>query len=526
VAAEESKIQRGGAAVQNELYTRSPIEIYTNTLSAAPGEEITLHISTTARHFDLQIARIGLEETPVWTRKRLPGSFHPTPEDAWEKGCRWPAAVRLKIPGDWKSGYYQIKAITADEGIPPAAFYAFVVLRALQPTAKILLVLATNTAAAYNNYGGASFYLKKGGTLRAEGLTGTTGEHKVSFQRPLMPGFLWKPDDYRIDAEVDAFAVAAENFDLTENRLINKRNGMCWNAVAGGFHNWERVMVRWLERHGYAVDYAVSSDLELHPELLRRYRLMLSVGHDEYWSWAMRDTVEAFVAQGGNVCFFSGNVAMWKVRYEDQGRCMVGYKDEYREDPYFQSGQKQLMTGYWSSHYVGRPETQLTGLSAWYGGMAGFFSGGSPGGRGYNIYRSEHWVFKDTGLAFGDNLGQASNIVHYELDGCPIRLDQGIPYPAAHYEGPRSLEILAMTPVSWGDSLGGKTRELAKEVFGDANPNAVDYVTADRHHTVMSLYTQGGTVFSAGTTDWTSGLSGQDPTLERVTRNLLDRLSA
>ncbi len=35
----------------------------------------------------------------------------------------------------------------------------------------------------------------------------------------------------------------------------------------------------------------------------------------------------------------------------------------------------------------------------------------------------------------------------------------------------------------------------------------------------------GGTVFNAGVTDWTCGLVGGDPIVERVTRNVLDRLS-
>ena len=34
-----------------------------------------------------------------------------------------------------------------------------------------------------------------------------------------------------------------------------------------------------------------------HPEVLDGHRLFLSVGHDEYWSWGMRDTVEAFLGR-------------------------------------------------------------------------------------------------------------------------------------------------------------------------------------------------------------------------------------
>ena len=40
----------------------------------------------------------------------------------------------------------------------------------------------------------------------------------------------------------------------------------------------------------------------------------------------------------------------------------------------------------------------------------------------------------------------------------------------------------------------------------------------------MGLYTRGGTVFTAGTTDWSHGLKG-DAAVARITGNVLDRLS-
>ena len=49
----------------------------------------------------------------------------------------------------------------------------------------------------------------------------------------------------------------------------------CW-------HHWEQPFVRWAERPGYQLDYAVNSDLEFRPEILEDYRLVLSVGHNEY----------------------------------------------------------------------------------------------------------------------------------------------------------------------------------------------------------------------------------------------------
>ena len=77
--------------------------------------------------------------------------------------------------------------------------------------------------------------------------------------------------------------------------------------------------MKWAEASGYDIEYAVNNDLEFHPEILSNYRLMLSIGHDEYWSSPMRDAVESFVRRGGNVAFFSGNTCCWQVRNEDGG---------------------------------------------------------------------------------------------------------------------------------------------------------------------------------------------------------------
>ena len=73
--------------------------------------------------------------------------------------------------------------------------------------------------------------------------------------------------------------------------------------LAGLFDHWERDFVEWAEAAGYALDYCANSDLEWHPELLDNYRLVLSVGHDEYWSAPMRDHLEAYIAAGATPRF-------------------------------------------------------------------------------------------------------------------------------------------------------------------------------------------------------------------------------
>lgn len=41
---------------------------------------------------------------------------------------------------------------------------------------------------------------------------------------------------------------------------------------------------------------------------------------------------------------------------------------------------------------------------------------------------------------------------------------------------------------------------------------------------IMGTYTRGGTVVTVGTTDWSHGRRGNDPAVDRITRNVLERL--
>jgi hypothetical protein len=424
----------------------------------------------------------------------------------------------VRIPTGWPSGCYEVAAITADDKIPQTISLAFFVVRTKTPASRILLVLPTATYGAYNDYGGASLYVKwkdiiKGGTLG--------GEPRVSFLRPWMPGFLWKPEDYSFDREL------SDRRNLNAVR-INKRSGLAIYSTSAGFHNWDRKLVLWLESNGYKVDYAISSDLDHRPQLVDGYRLMISVGHDEYWSWRMRDSVETFISRGGNACFFSGNL-IWQVRFEDDGNTMLCYKDAPEQDPKFGTPESRLVSTLWSSPIVGRSESEMTGVSFHHGGYAGW-SGVTPqGADGYLVYRPGHWIFRGSGLTYGDRLGHESKIVHFEVDGCPIEMRAGLPVPGENYRGPPSFEILGMAPATLPpvDQTSPQSRQnyaaLKKLLEGTPEFEARNRLT---NHAVMGIYTSGGTVFSAGTTDWTNGLTGRDPAVEQVTRNIIDRLQA
>ena len=42
---------------------------------------------------------------------------------------------------------------------------------------------------------------------------------------------------------------------------------------------------------------------------------------------------------------------------------------------------------------------------------------------------------------------------------------------------------------------------------------------------MLGSYTRGGTIVVVGATNWSDGLRGGDKAVERITRNVLDRLS-
>ena len=60
---------------------------YTPKMTYAPGERVSLHVSTTATTWDLEIGRDGLDYIPVLEEQGLPGHHSATPDDCSVNGC-------------------------------------------------------------------------------------------------------------------------------------------------------------------------------------------------------------------------------------------------------------------------------------------------------------------------------------------------------------------------------------------------------------------------------------------------------
>ncbi|MCB1501529.1 MAG: DUF4350 domain-containing protein [Bauldia sp.] len=508
--------------------TLSPVvEGYPGRQSYRPGEELTLHCTSRVGAFSVEIARIGNRREVVWSKAGIAGREQPVPDEAYAKGCGWPASFGLSIPADWRSGFYEVALIADGLEGPEAVGRAFFVLRAAEPGSdcSAVLVIQTNTYNAYNRWGGECLY---------------TGKSRVSFQRPIEYGYLARP------ADPDGFDGRAANVtpepDPDHHRLqryLRQTRVPVWTTSAG-WYNWERRFVRWAEDAGLHFDYAVNSDLEFRPEILEPYRLLLSVGHDEYWSRGMRDAVDAHLGRGGNLAVFSGNTVYWQVRYEDGGETMVCHKYAAREtDPVMGTDRQSALTSIWSDPLIGRPENLTTGLSFCRGGYVRFGSCVPRSSGAYTIHRPDHWAFEGTGLRYGDALGLGSHIVGYEVDGCDLALVDGLPRPTGIDGTPENMEVLAtapahlisngpagnetIVPLSFDPDAIGDLEFTATTLFGEATPAATARLA--RGHAVMGCFRHpgGGTVFNAGTADWAYGLDA-DALVQRVTRNVLTRL--
>jgi hypothetical protein len=184
--------------------------------------------------------------------------------------------------------------------------------------------------------------------------------------------------------------------------------------------------------------------------LLDHYQLVVSVGHDEYWSAPMRDNIERFISKGGNLVVLGGNSITWQVRFEDEGTEMVSWKEAYREDPlYHPEGNNSLVSTLWIHPLVNRPENQLVGAGTMFGCMQCSKGQYMDGSGAFTVYRPDHWVFAGTGLKQGTQFGAKDRIVGYGCDGCDHTFVSGRPVPTKRDGTPDDFLILALAPASW-----------------------------------------------------------------------------
>jgi hypothetical protein len=463
---------------------------YVEQPSPVAGGQLTLRVATDAARFRVELHRCGAAIELVHTTGWLPGQQAPEhlPWHDWgrpntglhgEPLTPWPA-YPLDVDPGWRSGVYVAVLVEGDDdghdltdpdrSTPDGReARALFVVRPSAPGGRILYKLPLLTYHAYDLAGGEPY--------DAERQTGQWCFYNVPRARevpiPFPPGLgLHRPGGGTGGTTYDVFNT--DPFDATPRQT---------------YGHWDAKFVAWLERNGYEADYC--TDVDLHRggrDLLAPYRVLVSVGHDEYWSDAMRAAVEGYVERGGNVAFFSGNTCWWRVVFDDD---VTFERLHFWHEPD-------------RPDQAGEPENSLVGVSFRNGGERDRDDHPLP--VGYRVQHADHWVYAGTGVRDGDVFGEADYLIGYECDGADFDradLDAGRAVTPSAADGtPKDFTILAVgdcRPSGWGFGNGAAT---------------------------MGLYTRGGTVFTASTTDWARVLAGgRDAVVEQVTRTVLDRLS-
>lgn len=510
---------------------------YTPRYSYRAGETIDFHMHSTRAKAEIEIYRDGEHPKLVYERKNITVSAVPTPNNAHIHGCGWPVALQVPVSTEWSSGFYVVIVRVRDDDGGVFEREHFFVVNPTKPAvnSSIAFIVSTATMNAYNDWGGGNSYHGEGSTPRIK-----KANARTSLLRPWSRGLIKLPIGApRAVSTADLPPFAPPQLPA---HPYARHHGFARDYADASWALYGRLFIVWAEANGYTLDYCTQHDLHNDPEILTAYRLSIVVGHDEYSSWPMREAIEKQLVAGGNHARFAGN-NIWQVRIEDDGATFVNHKDE-TSDPLFGTDQERFVSNAWDLPTTGWPLTKTFGVTgsgaihAMYGGAAPRASGG------FTVYRPWHWSLKDTDLYYGDILGGRPDcIAAYEIDGCDYTIRDGLPYATGKDGAPENLTIVAMAPAIQHeeDHFNATMASMMNSVSTPAiKGDGIDLPHLQEHEGVkhpkfgaamIATFDRGagpgdGTMYVAGSTDWVVGLQRRNWFVEKVTKNILDKLSA
>lgn len=414
---------------------------YADRTSVLPGQRVRLYVSTAAARFTVKAFRMGWYGGAlgrlIWTSPATPGRMQASAgvvaAATRTVAARWSPSLTIDT-GGWPAGDYLLRLDATGGG----ESYVPLTVRAPSARGRVVLVSAVTTWQAYNAWGCCSLYNGGDGKWADR-------SRAVSFDRPY-----------------------AEE------------------SGAGEFLLGELPVLAEAERLRLPLDYVTDIDLQAVPRLLDGARAVISMGHDEYWSPAMRAAVTAARDAGTNLAFLGANAIYRRIRLAatplGPDRLEINYKDA-TEDPLYRHDDAQV-TANWPEPPDADPESALVG--AQYG--CRLHGPRVPG----VVADPDSWLFAGTHAHAGEQL---PGLEGPEIDA--VR-------PA--YPTPRPMEVLLHSPTH---SCPADTPPFADTTY---------YTTAS-----------GAGVFDAGTTGWVCAMqnvcgSGRSDTTAAVLRRLTDNL--
>jgi hypothetical protein len=232
-------------------------------------------------------------------------------------------------------------------------------------------------------------------------------------------------------------------------------NGAQW------FLSFDQPPIALAERSGVPLAYETDVDLDENPSILNGSRAVISLGHDEYYSAAMRTALLNVRGAGTNVAFLGANAMFRHIRFAPSAlgadRIEICYKAA-TEDPLYGQDNSQT-TQDWREPPDPRPESVITGV----------FYECNPVSVPYVVYDPGNWIFAGTGVRKGTSF---PGMVGPEYD----RVNPAAPVP-------RPMEVLSHSSLVCD---------------GAASYSDSAYYTT----------TSGAGVFSSGTMRWVCAMRG------------------
>jgi hypothetical protein len=398
--------------------------------------------------------------------------------------ANWTHPYTLNIPKPWVSGIYIVTLIGNKTG--KGRYIPFVV-RDINRPSNYLFQVSTITWQAYNAWGGKSLYAYNSDTRPVTSDTrpipgANVQARKVSFNRPY--------DDW---------------------------------AGLGQLIDWEIKMLFFLEREGYDISYQTDTDTHVGNGGLLNHKAILSVGHNEYWSKAMRDNFELARAHGAGLGFFGANTCYWQIRMEpasaplasQQNRTIAGYKGyAATEDPLAKNliaSDNNLVTALWRDPlWANRPENGLVGIMYSFWPVKGNIVTSKSDPKLANGTPS-HWIYTGTGMKISDTF---KGLLGYEADRI---FNNG--------KTPANMKILATSGVP------ATSVEHTEFFYGNPAQPKAHMTIYTKICTAMPCQNPVSTVFATGSMQWAWGLDNysnpvnlENPNVKQMTRNVLARM--
>ena len=421
-----------------DLGAADAIDGYADQQSVLPGQSFRLYVSTTARSFGVDAFRFGWysghQARLVWASARVRGQRQTAVRIA--AGTHmvtvpWRPSLTIST-ANWPPGSYLLR-LDASSG---AERYVPITVRSASTAGAVVILNDNTTWQAYNAWGGYSLY------QGPDGLPADRG-YAVSFDRP-----------YDGDGAVRFLA-------------------------------FDQATIALAERTGIPLAYETDVDLDQHPGLLAGARAVITLGHDEYYSGAMRSALLTARTAGTNLAFLGANAIYRHIRFAAGDRVIICYKAA-AIDPLYGKDDAQT-TQQWRDPPDPRPESVITGV----------FYECNPVSAPWVVYDPSSWIFAGTGAYRGERFG---GMVGPEYD----RLNPAVPFP-------RPLQVIAHSPLTC-----------------DGFSTYSDSV----YYTVAS----GAGVFASGTMRWVCAMRGPscghgltraaERFVDRATQNLLRAFAA